>query len=121
MPDSQNVPALSGSQTIDEIRLVMCADPAPVPRLLQVLPPSWVAQSPFWATPATTISEFGWATTSPRLPHSEAMLERLPVAFAPFHARALASQPLPPLPPVALPPPAPPLAPLLLLPPLPPR
>src|SRR5687768_15715280 len=64
-----------------EIRLVMTAEPAPVPSLPQLLPPSSVAHSPALATPAITIFEHGLAETRPRFPHSDGMFARLPVAF----------------------------------------
>src|SRR5882757_3794036 len=64
------------------MRFVMTAEPAPLPSLLHVLPPSSVPQSPALATPAMTILEHGFAETRPRLPHSDAMFARLPVAFA---------------------------------------
>src|SRR5260221_1796292 len=64
------------------MRLVMTAEPAPLPSLLHVLPPSSVPHKPARATPAMTMSEHGFAETRPRLPHSEVMPARLPVAFA---------------------------------------
>src|SRR5262252_7375206 len=63
------------------MRFVMVAEPAPVPSLLQLLPPFSVPQSPAVATPAMTMSEHGFADTNPTLPHSEAMFARLLVTF----------------------------------------
>src|ERR1051325_4204759 len=72
-----------------EMRFVIVAEPAPVPSLLQLLPPSSVPQSPFCATPAITMFEHGFADTKPRLPHSDAMLARFPVEFIHFAAGAV--------------------------------
>src|SRR6478752_2199128 len=69
---------------MDEGRLVISAEPEPVPSGFQVAPPLSLANSPPFATPAITVSESGTVESRVRLPHSDGMLARLPVAFTHF-------------------------------------
>src|SRR5262245_19971566 len=79
---SQNVSGRAGSYTIAVGPLSMVAEPAPVPRWNQVLPPSSVAHSPLLATPAITRPESGLADTMVRSPPPAACVARSPVTLA---------------------------------------
>src|SRR5690349_17151810 len=81
-------------------RFVMLADPAPEPSAVQCAPRSVVLNRPTLATPAMTVDESGVADSSVRLPHSDCMLARLPVALTHAEGGACpASPPEPAVPP----------------------
>src|SRR6266566_6544705 len=81
MPDSQIVAGFNGSYVSHDGRLVMSADPELAPNFVQVEPLCVLCQRPFNATPAMTLSEPGTDESSVKLPHSEGIFDRLPVAF----------------------------------------
>src|SRR5436190_24008717 len=99
MPDSQNTCGCCGSNTTEEGRLTIIAEPAPVPIGCQLLPPSSLAKRPCLATPAINVFAPGFATTMVRSPHSEAMPARLEVTLAQAAGGALPVPPMFPLPP----------------------
>src|SRR4051812_21443063 len=78
MPDSQKIAELAGSYTIQDGRLVIPAEPAPVPSCVQALPEA-LDQRLWRATPAMTWLDRGTLDTRVKLPHSEGRPPRLPV------------------------------------------
>ena len=65
---------------IDEVRLVITAEPPPWPSRVQVCEPLALTQSPCWATPAINMSLSCLDDRKDRLPHSDDKPARLAVA-----------------------------------------
>ncbi len=93
MPDSQKVFGCAGSYRISEGRLVIVAEPAPVPRRAQLPPPLVLAQRPCCATPAMSMSSSGFDDRFDRFPHSEPRPARLPVALVQVPAGVTGTRP----------------------------
>jgi len=66
---------------MDAVRLTIAAEPAPVPRRCQLVPPSELPQSPCCATPAIIKSSLGFEDTKVKFPHSDAIPARFEVTL----------------------------------------
>src|SRR5258708_16230983 len=101
MPDSQWRSVFCGSNTNHDGRFMILAEHIADPSAVQVAPPSRLAQTPAFATPAMSRSSSGFVVTCERFPHSDFMLARLAVAL--FHDPIGCAPPVP----TVLPPPVP--------------
>src|SRR5262249_12710774 len=79
MPLSQKVSWWSGSYTIVDPRLMIFADPGPVPSGVHDDAPFSPAHNPCCATLVITMSRSGWAETSETFPHSDGVPARFSV------------------------------------------